>query len=195
MPDEKDKQDKAKSETFWPFKPGATVIYDPPSGWKYGFPKQYLPKEGESLADTMVRDGYPKEEAEWASNHTRFWEEENPLANKETPDKPTTPPPSKDATPKRGETKQGSPEPQPLAAARPEDTRKVAVTPEAVREEILSGQLERALVALEGLRVVGAAMLQGLEMHGPIGAKLSTELANVRDHCLYVAKKIREENK
>lgn len=38
------------------------TLYDPPSGWKYGFPKPYLPREGESLAETLRRDGYPEHE-------------------------------------------------------------------------------------------------------------------------------------
>lgn len=33
--------------------------YDPPSGWMYGFPKPYRPRGGESLAMTLLRDGYP----------------------------------------------------------------------------------------------------------------------------------------
>jgi len=53
-----------------------TRIYDPPEGWKYGFPKEYKPLEGESLHDTLIRDGYPKELlnlARWC----RFWEQED----------------------------------------------------------------------------------------------------------------------
>lgn len=49
-------------------------MYDPPTGWRYGFPKEYKPLEGETLADTLRRDGYPESmDPEWASNHTRFW--------------------------------------------------------------------------------------------------------------------------
>lgn len=48
------------------------TLYDPPSGWKWGFPRPYLPQEGESLIDTLVRDGYPKADAEFASKHCRF---------------------------------------------------------------------------------------------------------------------------
>jgi hypothetical protein len=55
-------------------KPNTVTIYDPPSGWRYGFPKQFLP-EGLSVAATLVRDGYPKKDAEWAAQHTRYWEE------------------------------------------------------------------------------------------------------------------------
>lgn len=39
-----------------------TLLYDPPSGWRYGFPRPYRPLEGESLADTLLRDGYPQRE-------------------------------------------------------------------------------------------------------------------------------------
>lgn len=38
------------------------LIYDPPSGWRYGFPKAYRPIEGETLEDTLLRDGYPQHE-------------------------------------------------------------------------------------------------------------------------------------
>lgn len=37
-------------------------MYDPPSGWRYGFPRPYRPLEGESLSDTLRRDGYPENE-------------------------------------------------------------------------------------------------------------------------------------
>lgn len=40
------------------------MMYDPPSGWKYGFPRPYLPKPGERLEDTLRRDGYPDKEIE-----------------------------------------------------------------------------------------------------------------------------------
>lgn len=38
------------------------LMYDPPSGWHYDFPCPYLPKPGETLAQTLLRDGYPQEE-------------------------------------------------------------------------------------------------------------------------------------
>jgi hypothetical protein len=47
-------------------------MYDPPSGWKYGFPKPYNPLPNESIEDTLVRDGYPKHMLELA-RWTRFW--------------------------------------------------------------------------------------------------------------------------
>jgi hypothetical protein len=40
-----------------------TTVYDPPSGWKYGFPKPYKPlTDSETLTETLLRDGYPQAE-------------------------------------------------------------------------------------------------------------------------------------
>lgn len=52
------------------------TVYDPSGGWKYGFPKEYLPLPGETLVETLIRDGYPKELCEAYSKHLpcRFWE-------------------------------------------------------------------------------------------------------------------------
>lgn len=38
------------------------LMYDPPSGSRYGFPRPYLPKDKESLGETLLRDGYPQKE-------------------------------------------------------------------------------------------------------------------------------------
>ena len=53
------------------------TMYDPPAGWRYGFPKQYLPKPGESIEETLLRDGYPQKEIDWGgAEHVRFWDYE-----------------------------------------------------------------------------------------------------------------------
>jgi hypothetical protein len=50
-------------------------MYDPPSGWKYGFPKKYKPLENESLEETLLRDGYPQKEIDNSgAKYCRFWE-------------------------------------------------------------------------------------------------------------------------
>lgn len=51
-------------------------MYDPPSGWKYGFPKPYRPLPGENLVDTLVRDRYPMKEVEALGQHlfVRFFD-------------------------------------------------------------------------------------------------------------------------
>jgi hypothetical protein len=51
------------------------TIYDPPSGWKFGFPKIYKPTPGETLEDTLIRDGYPEKDVAVGAKHCRFWEE------------------------------------------------------------------------------------------------------------------------
>lgn len=49
------------------------TLYDPPEGWRYGFPREYTPLEGESVEATLIRDGYPKRliDMGWA-DYTRF---------------------------------------------------------------------------------------------------------------------------
>lgn len=48
------------------------VFYDPPSGWLYGFPRPYSPREGETLSQTLIRDGYPEKDAEVGAKYCRF---------------------------------------------------------------------------------------------------------------------------
>lgn len=56
---------------MYPFAKGAW--YDPPEGWRYGFPKAYAPLEGESLEDTLRRDGYPEKLlAQGMADYVRF---------------------------------------------------------------------------------------------------------------------------
>lgn len=50
------------------------MMYDPPTGWRYGFPKIYRPVEGETIEDTLERDGYPRAMADdFGGKHCRFW--------------------------------------------------------------------------------------------------------------------------
>lgn len=54
------------------------TIYDPPSGWRYGFPRQYKPRTSETLEQTLLRDGYPQQELDWgAAKYVRFWDTED----------------------------------------------------------------------------------------------------------------------
>lgn len=48
------------------------IFYDPPQGWLYGFPKPYEPLPGETLRETLIRDGYPAKDAKLFANHCRF---------------------------------------------------------------------------------------------------------------------------
>ena len=49
--------------------------YDPPEGWRFGFPKawpQGLERSTETLAAQLKADGYPEHAIPVALNHTRF---------------------------------------------------------------------------------------------------------------------------
>lgn len=54
------------------------TMYDPPAGWRYGFPRPYKPLLNEALADTLRRDGYPQREIDaGGAEYVRFWEVED----------------------------------------------------------------------------------------------------------------------
>jgi hypothetical protein len=57
-------------------RPIKRLMYDPPSGWKFGFPKEYTPHNGLTVKELLIKDGYPPEDAEFASKHTRYWTED-----------------------------------------------------------------------------------------------------------------------
>lgn len=40
------------------------IIIDPASGWMYGFPKEYTLKDGQSMKEWLIENGYPKKDAE-----------------------------------------------------------------------------------------------------------------------------------
>lgn len=49
--------------------------YDPPEGWRFGFPKAWpegLERSTETLAAQLKADGYPEHAIPVALNHTRF---------------------------------------------------------------------------------------------------------------------------
>jgi len=50
-----------------------SLIYDPPEGWRFGFPRAYAPLEGETLEQTLLRDGYPQKLIDQGmAEHCRF---------------------------------------------------------------------------------------------------------------------------
>jgi len=56
------------------------LMCDPPSGWKYGFPKP-LPKEvhkNNNTLEWLVSEGYPQSEIDACGDHfyVRYWEQE-----------------------------------------------------------------------------------------------------------------------
>ena len=54
---------------------GKALVIDPPSGWKYGFPKP-VPKDHhkeEVLSAWLIENHYPKEMVKLALQYSRFW--------------------------------------------------------------------------------------------------------------------------
>jgi hypothetical protein len=53
------------------------LIIDPPSGWKYGFPKE-LPEGIKDTNKWLVENGYPQHEIDSYGDHfyCRYWEHE-----------------------------------------------------------------------------------------------------------------------
>ena len=52
------------------------TIIDPPSGWKYGFPKEVPPEVRlyGILADWLIEEGYPEKDIGLAMKYSRYWE-------------------------------------------------------------------------------------------------------------------------
>lgn len=53
------------------------MMCDPPSGWKYGFPKP-IPEEVKDVKAWLVSEGYPQAMIDSMPKHfyCRYWEEE-----------------------------------------------------------------------------------------------------------------------
>lgn len=52
-------------------------MIDPPSGWKYGFPKE-LPQDVKDTKKWLVENGYPQHEIDSCGDYfyCRYWEQE-----------------------------------------------------------------------------------------------------------------------
>lgn len=48
---------------------------DPPSGWRYGFPKPYDFQKDGTMAEFLLKNGYPEKDIPFALNYMRGWEE------------------------------------------------------------------------------------------------------------------------
>jgi len=44
-----------------------TLMIDPPSGWKYGFPKPYLNPDNIPIEEWFLKNGYPQHEIDKGS--------------------------------------------------------------------------------------------------------------------------------
>jgi hypothetical protein len=50
------------------------IVVDPPGGWRYGFPRQYNPRPGETEEEWFKRVGYPQSEIDKGMlSHVRRW--------------------------------------------------------------------------------------------------------------------------
>lgn len=53
-----------------------TKFIDPPSGWKYGFPRPYDDKKDGDLKSFLKNSGYPEKDIDFALEHCRMFYEE-----------------------------------------------------------------------------------------------------------------------
>lgn len=58
------------------------MIIDPPSGWKYGFPKRYTKADGD-LGEFLAKNGYPRDDIDFALRHLRMISEGEDWSNEE----------------------------------------------------------------------------------------------------------------
>ena len=54
------------------------LMVDPPSGWKYGFPKELKNDDLKDMTfeEWLVKNGYPKKDAEFGAKYCRMWQED-----------------------------------------------------------------------------------------------------------------------
>ena len=54
------------------------LMCDPPSGWKYGFPKPIPDSVGDDITEWLLSEGYPQQEIDNCGKHfyCRYWEVE-----------------------------------------------------------------------------------------------------------------------
>lgn len=65
---------ETSKENVIPETPKQTRTFiDPPSGWKYGFPKEIKP--GQDTRELLLNSGYPQNDVDWALQNCRTWEE------------------------------------------------------------------------------------------------------------------------
>jgi len=50
-------------------------VIDPPSGWKYGFPRPFDKRDDQTLGEWLVENGYPQSLIDQGmTRHCRYWE-------------------------------------------------------------------------------------------------------------------------
>lgn len=51
------------------------LMFDPPQGWMYGFPKE-LPREVTNMRQWLIDEGYPEQDVDHAMKYSRMWQQE-----------------------------------------------------------------------------------------------------------------------
>lgn len=51
------------------------LYIDPPSGWRYGFPKEFIEEDCHNLELWLIANGYPEKDAEFGAKYARWWRE------------------------------------------------------------------------------------------------------------------------
>lgn len=51
------------------------LVVDPPSGWRYGFPRVWDKNKHPTLTHLLVSHNYPQTDLELANKYTRMWKE------------------------------------------------------------------------------------------------------------------------
>lgn len=53
------------------------MMIDPPSGWKFGFPKPFTKPKDQPLRDWLIENGLPEKDADFAVKYgCRYWSED-----------------------------------------------------------------------------------------------------------------------
>jgi hypothetical protein len=50
------------------------IMFDPPSGWMYGFPKRIRAIDLQNLKDILKDAGYPEKDIPLALEYSRYWD-------------------------------------------------------------------------------------------------------------------------
>ena len=50
------------------------MMIDPPSGWRYGFPREYDAGRDGGMREFLLANGYPERDVDFALEHMRAWE-------------------------------------------------------------------------------------------------------------------------
>ena len=56
----------------------AKMMIDPPTGWRYGFPRAYDAEVDGDMRDFLLLHGYPEQDVDFALQYMRCWPAEDP---------------------------------------------------------------------------------------------------------------------